>query len=88
MEDTMTREERTETAFAILMGGWIRIRAIMELRLGRSVSLGDKPTSADLEAYRRARPVTDQEIKSVYRQPQWDLVAERIINQCRAILAA
>ena len=84
----MTREEKNETELTILIGGWLRICQIMHARLGRALKPSDKPIAADIEAYRFAKPVTDEEIKAAYERPEWAVTAERVINECRATLAA
>jgi hypothetical protein len=84
----MTPEERDEVGFTILMGGWLRILQIMQERLDRPVKSGDKPTLGDIEAFRRAKPVTEGEIKTAYGHPAWAIRAERVINDCRAIMAS
>jgi hypothetical protein len=84
----MTREEKNETALTIRIGGWLRICQIMQARLGRAPKPSDKPTAADIAAYGVAKPVTDDEVKTVYARPEWFVTAERVINECDAIIGA
>ena len=84
----MTREEKDEIPFTILLGGWTRVQRIVQERLGRPVKPHDKSTMTDIIEARRHGPITADEMKSAYQQPGWAVTAERIIGQCRMLLAA
>lgn len=84
----MTNEERSEIDLFILSGGWYRLLLIIRSRLGHPVKPHDKPTMADIIKADHRKLVTTDEMKAAYQEPGWADTAERIISQCRTLLAA